>query len=735
MNLFRDIHRAASASILAALLCSLTTACDKSPSSDETPAPDAAVEEKPAPLEAPRIPMDPKKFSPSLARVVPEEHYDVDTHMETAQCQECHGQIVSEWQDSAHAFASFSNPYYRVSFDEFVQDAGREAAQHCAGCHDPTLLFDGSIHREVEPSDKRAHVGVTCNTCHGIIEATTDGNASYLLSTSTIPMPEEGDAHSLAKHRARLGNAVLRTNALCVSCHEGFLTPDTGHGAVISGLSEFTAYRRSGYNGNPTTRIDSGVERATCVDCHMPRSGPDNLPSHRFAGGHSSLAETIGAPEQLVAIQRLVKGAATLDVGAVGVGEISLSQPPPDALASGDRIWADVVVYNSNTGHTFPGGALDLRDTWLDVVVTDATGKVVATAGQDHKETGKDPTAVQLHAVVASEDGDLVEGHRVHSFRTAVGKHVLNPRDALVARYSYEIGENPPELPLTFTAKLNHRRLHHSMAEAACEESKTERAKAFAARTKLYAGKKVDPCREQPTFVIREATAQLGTEAHTPDTPRWRRHWQRGLGLLHNVQESLPEAIEAFEVALKTLPEDAPDIERARVLFSLGLTAARQGRVEAAMDWWAKAEELVGEHPAIHYARGDVHRRTFRNEEAVKWFKKAAAMVDDDRVWRQLAIAAGSVGQARTAYNAARRGLELEPRDAHLLRSQMLSLQKLEGVDPAWSESAAKAFSEFKRDEQAPHIRDKCSSNDPYCRESREPMRTVEMRAARAGRN
>ena len=52
-----------------------------------------------------------------------------------------------------------------------------------------------------------------------IDEATVDGNASYRLDTSHVPLPEEGKPETLAKHIQRVGGTKLRTNELCVSCH------------------------------------------------------------------------------------------------------------------------------------------------------------------------------------------------------------------------------------------------------------------------------------------------------------------------------------------------------------------------------------------------------------------------------------------------------------------------------------------------------------------------------------
>lgn len=727
------IQRTAGALALAvSSLFVVFAACDKpapAPKAPDAGVPKKMMDEPTGPFEAPRIPSEPGKFAPTLARLADGETYDPAIHQEVELCSGCHADIVAQWKDSIHAFASQSNPFFRASFDDFVQDAGHEKAQFCSGCHDPVLVFGGAGTSEIEPADPRAHKGVSCMHCHGIVEATNDGNASHVLSTAPIPIPTPGDEDSLKKHFARVGSPALRTNELCMSCHRAFLGPATGHEVVIPGVNEVTAFKESRYGGSSASRIDSGLDEQNCTSCHMPKVGPKDQASHRFIGSHATLAAAMPTPEQLELVTKMVTEAVDVYVGAVGVGKVRI-EDQPKMLKPGEKVWADVVVFNRATGHSFPGGAKDLRDTWIEVEVRDATGKLVRSAGTDHEKTGDDPGAMVLHSVVASDEGKVVKQHRVESFRAAINDFSIAPRDALVSRYTWEVSDPPPKLPLEVKARLRHRRIHEPLHKQACDNSKRPRDKAFAAAAAKQTGRTIDPCKPQPIIEVGTAWAKLGDDARSDQTPTWLRHYQRGLGLLHNVQENLPEAIDAFDHALTALPDDADKVDRARVLFGKGLAIGAQGRIQAAMDEWAKAEELVGEQAAIHYARGNVHQRTFHNEEAKMWYLKASKLVDDDRVWRSLAVSAGSVGDAKTAYDAARAGLRLEPRDPHLLRNQMLALRKLPGVEPEWVKDAEAAFNTYKRDEMAAIVRDKCSAADENCRDERQPMQVTRLRDA-----
>jgi hypothetical protein len=84
----------------------------------------------------------------------------------TADCVGCHETQGREWATSAHAMASFSNPIYRASFEQFRAARGKESVGFCGGCHDLALVADGDLAAAIEPADRRAHAGITCRVCH-----------------------------------------------------------------------------------------------------------------------------------------------------------------------------------------------------------------------------------------------------------------------------------------------------------------------------------------------------------------------------------------------------------------------------------------------------------------------------------------------------------------------------------------------------------------------------------------
>ncbi len=729
---------------LLAVLALVIGGCDSpegNVSSEESNDERAAEQEssRPAPPESvdgPIVPRTGGEFAPSLMQLE-EDEPDVETLTQIEECGECHAEIVDQWRDSVHAFASFNNPMYRMVFDEFVESNGHDRGRHCAGCHDPVPLVAGDIGSPVAPESRRAHLGVTCNTCHGITEATTDGNGSFTLTTSEVPIPQEDDQESLERHKKRVTTEKVDQTKMCVSCHRGFLSQQTGHDVFIFGFDEYKPWRRSGWNENPLTRIDEHVEPRDCVDCHMPSAGPDEgVASHRFPGGHTAMAEMIGSEEQLESLVELIESAATVDVAAAGAGgERFPASSESFAVEPGERFWVDVVVRNVAGGHNLPGGQRDLRDSWFEVLVKSADGELLAEAGRDHRDSGDDRSAHRLRKLVLTPEAETEARHGVAHFRTKAYDHSITPRNAELARYAWDLPESLPEeaFPLTVEANLQHRRLSKVFHRASCEAAKSERGRAFLDGTEREYGVRPDPCAEQPIVEMASDTAEVYPDRFAPgdNEPGWRRWFARGLALQDHLSERLDEAIDSFDRAREALeamqpaPEKA-DHRRAMILVGKAQVMARQRRHRKAIKLYDRAESYVSGHPAILVGRGDAYANVWQFDRAVEAYEKASEQVDGDRVWKKLAVGLGSLGRHREAIEAARRGLAIEPRSPDLLRSQMIALRNLE-VPESWRERASEAFDLYKRDEEAHQLRADCSDRSEICELERLPVHTHEM--------
>jgi tetratricopeptide (TPR) repeat protein len=730
-------------SALLAFAMVLAAACARTPAGGQPEAP--PPQDTPAPTRAPAdlhaaLPMPPGPLAPAEARVDGPGLRGV-TLSDAAECETCHADAAAQWRTSAHSFASFINPIYRAAVDRFRDEVGEEKSRFCGACHDIALLVDGAMDRPVDPADPRAHGGVSCRVCHGIVEARADGNGSYVLAAAPIPPPTPGDAQSLALHKARAVPQPLRTAALCSSCHRAFLGPPTGNAHHLIGQDDVTPWQQSIYAGSRVHMLDEDIPARDCRGCHMPREKATRgdaatkkdgtIASHRFLGAHTWLAAMRGDAEGLAQARAMLEGAASIDVAAL-VHEDGQRALPADGapVRAGERVVLDVVVRNVRAGHRFPGGTLDAQDAWIVVEVRDAAGNRVAEAGTEHEATGADPTAHRLRALQVDDDGKPQLERQTHRFRTAVYSHAVPARDVAVAEYGLEIPATLPAsaFPLSVTAELLHRTRSLEVQRTACAAAKSPRGKAFQA-----AGAPFDPCAPQPITKIAQASIWIGpgASAHPAEgaeRPVWKRLYEHGLGMMRAVQERRDEALPSLQKALALLEGSGDARAKAMVMAALGSLAGRQGRVDEAMMWLDRASPLAPDHPALAYLRGDALSNVWRFAQAEAPLATAVARAPgDDAAWVMLATARGSAGDPAGALLAAREGLSVQPRDADLLRIQALSLGAL-GADEAETEAARKAWQAFRPADVIPSLKGKCSAKVPGCALERNPVHVHAMR-------
>lgn len=188
------------------------------------------------------------------------------------------------------------------------------------------------------------------------------------------------------------------------------------------------------------------------------------------------------------------------------------------------------------------------------------------------------------------------------------------------------------------------------------------------------------------------------------------------------MQEKLEETKATLTEAQAALPDDAPTWARAAITYELARVAGRQGRTDEAIATFDKVEALVPGHPAVARAKGEAYAAVWRWEKAAAAFEAATRGAPNDaRAWRGLAQALGSLDRRQEALAAAQRGLALEPRDPHLLRSQSLAYSRLAPGSKVAKE-ARDAWLAHRRDELAPSIRGKCKDPSSDCQKERVPI-------------
>lgn len=692
------------------------------------------------PAVEPLVPTPPGTYAPSFARLVGDPAA-AENLGDVAICGECHEDVYERWRDSAHARSSFDNPWYRVVIEGVAAEMGAETTQHCGGCHDPALLFTGALLEEVRPEDPRATAGITCLVCHGIVEASGDGNGSYTLRVGDVPIPDPADPGEIQEHVDALTPEPLRTDALCGSCHRSFLSEATGNDVHLPGVNDLGAFRGSAFAGNEASLLDVPIEAGPCRSCHMPlvdaplgdlAAQDGRVASHRWAGAQTAMAAQVGA-DQLSAVQTLLRDSATIDIAAARTGELTTLPADGAPILPGRDVLLDVVLRNTRAGHRLPGGARDVQDTWVEVVVRDSEGRLVAEAGSEHESGAQDdPTAFRLRSLVLDEDGVPDELHFVHRFRSVAFDRTLAPRDAAVVRYRLTVPDTVEwALPLRVQADLRHRRHNRLVQTAACEAGQTERGRAFAANAESSGRPGFDACAEQPVTRIARAAIWLGDGSGGRGSeggaarPAGERLYDHALALSHELQERLDDARPSLRAALSAFRSDGP--RRAAVHAVLARVAGRQGRVEEAIDEVGHAEAIVGAHPALARLRGDAYAQVWRWPEAAAAYRQVAELAPGDtRAHRDLARALGSTQDDEGALRAAAAGLSLNPRDTDLLRSQSLALSALEAPE---ADAAREAALAHRRPDDRPRLLRQCQEQVPGCNRDRQPVPEITLRA------
>ncbi|MET0388666.1 MAG: multiheme c-type cytochrome [Polyangiales bacterium] len=724
-------HVLALASVWACLACEKPQPT-AAPRSAETTLAAATVPAAPAPVSA-KLPRDEGPYYPSLLRTHDNAAIDVPAYADVKACATCHAAAVAQWSSSAHAHASFDNPWYRASVDALRKDVSYTASRHCAGCHDPLPLLAGKMEHEIAPADPLAAVGVTCLVCHSVEKATTDGNASFTLSNAAVPIPVEGDPASLQRHRDRLALPALRTPALCASCHRGFLGRHTGIGHHLSGMDEPGAWRASSFGGSRANTLEP-VAAQSCNDCHLRDepvlhadvSAHDGvLHSHRFAGGHTAIAALSGDGAQHDAIVAQLRSSVRLDLPVVRLNGKPYAASDPLPLGAGDKLALDVTVRSTGVGHQFPGGLKDIQDTWLELDVRDARGRSLFRAG-DSQARREDPSAYQLRAMVVDTSGNPETRHLVTHLGTVAYDHTVPALGARTIRYELQLSA-AVSAPLSVRARIQHRKHRLDARELACEATRSARGRAFAAAARQRGERVLDGCAAEPITEVAAATFAIGPQPSASERPLWSRLYDHALGLSSGLQEQLDDARSSADRALHELSflEDSADVKsaRANLLCLLGRISARQGRLEEALTKADQAEALVGIQPAILRVRADAYMSVWRWPEAATTLAQLTASSPfDTAAHRDLARARYSAHDHAGALQAAQAGMQLQPRDEGLLRTQALALQALGSPE---AKAARDAFVFYRDADETTASKLACDRMTTHCNRDRMPVVTL----------
>jgi hypothetical protein len=268
------------------------------------------------------------------------------------------------------------------------------------------------------------------------------------------------------------------------------------------GFNDYDNWQASGMSGEGARSFYYPPKPQKCADCHMPlvasndpasgdaldynrTPGDRRHRSHRFIGANQVMPVMLDIPgheTQVVLTEKWLRGEFEIpeiaDKWARGPAVALEILAPPEAAPGGD-IALKAVVTSNKVGHDFPTGPLDIIQSWVEVVVTDARGRVVYESGTVNERRFIKPGSFMFKAEPVDQYGNLIDRHNLwemvgvryrrslfpgfsdtadYLFRCPGGAGEVSqpPRDEKPHRFAAPEGSSGP---LKVTARLLYRKI------------------------------------------------------------------------------------------------------------------------------------------------------------------------------------------------------------------------------------------------------------------------------------
>jgi hypothetical protein len=387
-----------------------------------------------------------RPFAPNMATTETGGAYDARSLAGSASCGKsgCHTEIYREWQTSAHRYAAMDPSFQKVQ-NTMAEQNGSESTRYCAGCHDPISLFSGTKNIFVKDltSQQGYQEGVSCVSCHAIRKTDEKGNAAFVIS-----QPEryvfEMDSGPVAgkisdyliraypqKHIKSLEHKLYKSPQFCGACHKQFIDQEINRVGFVQLQNQYDNWRKSRWNhpGDPKKTIE-------CRECHMPLAESDDPSAgdetdynrtpndgrhrgHRFLGANQFIPlalKLVGAKEHVALTEQWLRGEIEVpeiaDKWRKGPA-VPIELTAPDSVAPGTPVVLRAQLTNNKPGHDFPTGPLDIIQAWVEITVTDQTGRVVFASGQRDSSHFIQPGSFMFKAEPVDQYGNLIDRHNL----------------------------------------------------------------------------------------------------------------------------------------------------------------------------------------------------------------------------------------------------------------------------------------------------------------------------------
>ena len=435
------------------------------------------------------LPYGSNPFSPSLAMTATGKPVLPALLANSRSCGSsgCHTSIYGEWQASAHRWSSEDIFFQKVQAS-LIKSEGVPAARYCAGCHDPVSLLSGYKDASTGIEAPGFKEGASCTACHAMREVDVEGNGNYLLAPATPYLFEyqENSRYASAfthfliraypkQHDRDYDLSLVKRPESCASCHKQFIDKNINHVGWVQLQNQYDDWRAGKWNTAPVA-----AKRLRCQQCHMyyesvPNSGqadPYDLKAglglehrnHWFAAGNQVMPELLHSPDwrgQIERVNQWLEGEKVVpEISSVWPGgpvmPVRVVTRQADAIP-GKPFAFQVVLTNSKAGHSVPTGPLDLIRAWVEVKVSDESGRVIFHSGELTPEDHVEPGTFVLKAVGVSSSGQEIVRHDLWHYIGARWKRAVFPGYSDMYAYTFVVPRTT-QGPLVITARLRYRK-------------------------------------------------------------------------------------------------------------------------------------------------------------------------------------------------------------------------------------------------------------------------------------
>lgn len=304
-------------------------------------------------------------------------------------CMRCHRDIYNAWSGSKHRFA-WEDPFYRPDYLKAGLETHGFTDVFCGECHAPVARRTGLLPPgDGSLFDETSKKGISCDYCHTVKEIIEPVNISTVSDPGRTKRGPRGDGRS-SVHEV-LHSEIHTDAAFCGACHN-VVHPVTG--AVV--IDTYDDWKTGPY----------AAEGIRCQDCHMTpgpgveknpgRSGiggkvRDSVATHYFPGGSVFFHELAGNEAQAQTARRMLEAAAEIRA---------------EAVRNGGGIDLEVRVHNVGAGHKIPTGVTYIRKIWLEVTVSDESGKILFRSGHVAEGNHVDPETAFYRLIFQDAEGN-----------------------------------------------------------------------------------------------------------------------------------------------------------------------------------------------------------------------------------------------------------------------------------------------------------------------------------------